>query len=101
MFNVTVVNIKDILRYLAGLTLTILIVVGLARYFYAENNKLNIQGKIEKISEKSYIECMDKIMPNIINVFFFKLTFPLLHIYLFSFVNILILLFCFIPIISF
>ena len=62
MFNVAVVNIKDILKYLAGITLAILIVMGLARYFYGAKNNIS---KIESISEKSYIECMDKTIPYI------------------------------------
>lgn len=65
MFNVTVVNIKDILKYLAGLTLAILIIVGLARYFYDNKSKININSQIELISKKSYVECMDKTIPEV------------------------------------
>ncbi len=63
MFNVTVVNIKDILRYLAGLTLTIVIIVGLARYFYADKEKIKSDSKVEFISKKTYLECLDKTIP--------------------------------------
>lgn len=67
MFNVAVVNIKDILKYLAGLTLTIVIIVGLARYFYADKENINEKIKIPSISQKSYIECMDKTIPEVID----------------------------------
>ena len=67
MFNVTVVNIKDILKYLAGLTLTIVIIVGLARYFYADKEDINEKIKISSIAQKSYIECMDKTIPEVID----------------------------------
>ena len=65
MFNVTVVNIKDILKYLAGLTLAILIIVGIDRYFYDNKSKININSQIELISKKSYVECMDKTIPEV------------------------------------
>lgn len=65
MLNVTVINVKDVLKYLAGLTLTILVVVGLARYFNSNKEKVNIGNKIKLIPKKSYIRVIDKTMPSI------------------------------------
>lgn len=65
MLNVTVININDVLKYLVGLTLTILVVVGLARYFNYNKDKVNINDKIKIVSQKSYVEVMDKTIPNI------------------------------------
>ena len=56
MFNVAVINLKDIIKYLVSLTTVILIVMGVTRFFYDTKNnqkikdQLNImQAKIDKI----------------------------------------------------
>ena len=50
MVNLTVINIKDILKYLVKVTLVIIIMVTLTRFFYGlKNNKIksvNIEEKL-------------------------------------------------------
>ena len=69
MFNVAVVNIKDLIKYLVGLILAILLFVWLTRYFSAEkkafikSNKTIISTKIENYMKNSYIEALNETIP--------------------------------------
>ena len=71
MFNVAVVNVKDLIKYLVWLMLAILLLVWLARYFSAKKNNSNvienmeIVSKIEDITKNSYIELLDDTIPAI------------------------------------
>ncbi|MBR3250000.1 MAG: stage II sporulation protein P [Clostridia bacterium] len=69
MFNVAVVNLKDLLKYLVGIIITIIIVVGLAKYFsYAkkDSNVANkIENSIEAISQNSHVEVLNETLPGI------------------------------------
>lgn len=74
MFNVAVLKMKDIIKYLVGVTITIFVVVITARYFSSQANKknkpvLNIERQISKITEKSYLTCIGKTMSvaNVLN----------------------------------
>lgn len=68
MFNVAVVNLKDIIKYLVSITMIILIVTVLARFFSNANKsdgiKLGINSKVENIKSSSYLICLDETMPN-------------------------------------
>lgn len=69
MFNVAVVNLKDLLKYLVGIIMTIIIVVGLTKYFSYAKKGSNTVGKIENsiqaITEDSHIEVLNETIPGI------------------------------------
>lgn len=68
MFNVTVIKIKDIIKYIASLIILILLVLGLARFFGdSKENKLgtNLENTIYTISQKNFIECLNKTIPGV------------------------------------
>ena len=70
MFNVTVINKKDIIKYLVVISIAIIIVISIARYFSFVKEKINIesgiQSKIQTVtSGKSYTECLDEVIPAI------------------------------------
>lgn len=69
MFNVAVVNIKDILKYLVSITVTLCLVMFVTRYFSSLNedkrNKLEINSKISEIKQTSLLVCLDEIIPGI------------------------------------
>lgn len=68
MFNVTVISRKDIIKYLVSLTLTILMIFVLTRYFSnsqgGRQTKLKISDKISSIMNNSYLVCLDETIPN-------------------------------------
>lgn len=61
MINLAVFNIKDIIKYLLKITLVILIIVGLTKYFSNFKTKLNI-------SKNSFLSCLDIVIPSIKNI---------------------------------
>lgn len=66
MFNVAVVNIKDLIKYLVGVIIAITIIVGLTRYFsFAKinNTGFDLKNKIKNVVNKSYIECINDTIP--------------------------------------
>ena len=57
MFNVTVLKMKDIIKYLVGIFITILLVIITTRYFSSQNqekdaNKINVFEKISSFFSK-------------------------------------------------
>ena len=69
MFNVAVVNIKDILKYLVSITIIFCIVMFVTRYFsnFDENDKniIKIDNKISEIIKTSMFICLDETIPAI------------------------------------
>ncbi len=67
MFNVTVLRMKDLVKYLIGFTLTICVVIYSIKYFSNITGKSNENNKISKnlssLSTKSFTECLDKTVP--------------------------------------
>lgn len=63
MFNVTVVNIKDILKYLVTITITLCLVKFVTRYFSDLNEKEKY--RISQIMQTSLLICLDEIIPGI------------------------------------
>ena len=69
MFNVAVVTVKDLIKYLVGLVLAIFLLIGLTRYFswFKDINfsvkKLNIGA--DTIVKKSYTEFLKDTIPGI------------------------------------
>lgn len=69
MFNITVINIKDIIKYLVTFTLIIVIIVGITRYLIGLKDNANISNelnsKINFISQNSFLACLDETLPSI------------------------------------
>lgn len=72
MFNVTIINIKDIIKYLVSITLVIIFLFILTRYFSGvkDNNdfKLLLNDKLSLILNNNYTICLDTTIPCIKNV---------------------------------
>lgn len=69
MFNVAVVNIKDILKYLVSITATLCLVMLVARYFSSlgedKNKQLELDKKISEVMQTSLLVCLDETIPGI------------------------------------
>lgn len=69
MFNVAVVNVKDVTKYLVSIIITLIVVMFLARYFSDLNVKETEKaGKINiltTIMENSMLVCLDETIPSI------------------------------------
>lgn len=61
MINLAVIELKDIIKYLIKLTIIIVIVVGLTKYFSNLKTKLNVD-------KNSFLACFDTVIPSIKNV---------------------------------
>lgn len=72
MFNVTILKMKDIIKYFIGIIVTILIITTISKYFQQNNNEKKIVQEVKKevdtLSEKSLIHCIDKTVPVISNI---------------------------------
>ncbi len=74
MFNITVLKMKDILRILIGIVLTILIVIIFSKNFHKEtkDNEEKIVQKVKtgisSLSENSMIGCIEKVIPTVANI---------------------------------
>ncbi len=69
MFNIAVVNIKDILKYLVSITITFSLVMIVTRYFsdLEKNDKkqLELDIRIAEIMQTSMLICLDETIPAI------------------------------------
>ena len=63
MFNVAVVNVKDIFKYLVSITITLFLVMYVTRFFSSLNEKE--KNKISQIMQTSLLICLDEIIPGI------------------------------------
>lgn len=68
MFNVTVLKMKDIIKYLVGIMITIFFVIYTARFFSSKKNEIKKeekqeQSKIEIFQFGSLTSCLDKTIP--------------------------------------
>ena len=71
MFNVAVFRLRDILKYLVVITISILIVIAATRYFSSKkeiNISINVNEGIEKIMSNTYTEVMNTQIPIIQDV---------------------------------
>lgn len=72
MFNVTVLKMKDILKYLVGIILTVTFVIYTTRYFSSNTkNKVNEEKKQSKIEISQQIDltsCLDKTIPTMSSI---------------------------------
>lgn len=58
MINLTVIELKDIVKYLVKITITIVVVVALTKFFSGFKTKLNID-------KNSFLKCLDIAIPSI------------------------------------
>lgn len=66
MFNVTVLKMKDIKKYLIGMLITIIIVILASKYFPRATNEKKIVPKV--LSENSMLGCLEQTAPIMSNV---------------------------------
>ena len=70
MFNVTVLKMKDIVRYTIGLTITIIFIISLSKYFSKDTNdeKRIVEGikdSVKTLSENNMNKIIGKTVPSI------------------------------------
>lgn len=66
MFNVTVLKMKDILKYILGICLTIAILMTMAKIFAKKSVQENkIQSKLQVFSSGGLTSCLDTTIPSI------------------------------------
>ena len=75
MFNVTVLKMRDIIKYFIGITLTLLVVIYITRCFNKDTNDTNedkivqeVKSGIKILSENSMLECIDKTVPSVATI---------------------------------
>ncbi len=67
MFNVAVVNIKDVIKYLVSIIITLIVVMFLARYFsnINETEKSSKTNILSAIMQNTMLICLDETIPGI------------------------------------
>lgn len=73
MFNVTVLKMRDIIKYLVGVVLTITIVIYSTRYFSDKKGRIKDIGqepklRIEGFESESFTGCLDRTIPVISDI---------------------------------
>ena len=63
MFNIAVVNVKDILKYLVSITFTLCLVMFFTRFFSSLNEKE--KNKISQMLQTNLLLCLDEVIPGI------------------------------------
>lgn len=64
MFNVTVLKLRDIVKYICEIVLAILIIISISKFFNKESQEENInkliQNGIQIVPQNSMTSCLDK-----------------------------------------
>lgn len=68
MFNVTILKMRDIIKYLIGVVLTITIVIVISKQFSKDNTKEEkivneVKNGISMLSEQSFLGCFEQAVP--------------------------------------
>lgn len=66
MINLAVIEMKDVIKYLVRITITITVVLALTRYFLSF--RTNLQNGAEEIKNQTFLSCFDTIIPSMKNV---------------------------------
>ena len=71
MFNVAVVNVKDVMKYLISIIITLIVVMFLAKYFSNKNSKMQEAQNMSEmqslgvIMQNPMLLCLDETLPGI------------------------------------
>lgn len=67
MFNVAVINKKDVFKYLVSITITLCVVMFVTRYFsgFKGKDEFVLDKKISKIIQTNMLICLDEVIPGI------------------------------------
>lgn len=65
MINMAVLNLKDIIKYLIKITIVIILVIGLTKYF--STAKVDVTKQIEGLDDAFFTSCLDITIPGIAN----------------------------------
>ena len=72
MFNVTILKMKDIIKYIIGIIITILVIVFVSKQFQNNKNEEKIVNKVKNsinmISEQSLLSCFEQVVPTMANI---------------------------------
>ena len=72
MFNVAVVNARDLFKYLVGIVLVIIAIIGITRFITNLKEKsitnTQLQENIQDVSQDSHLECLEQVIPGIAEV---------------------------------
>lgn len=63
MINLAVVEIKDVIKYLVKITVVVMVVIGLTRYFSSFKTKIDFTTK--EIQAETFLSCLDTTIPSI------------------------------------
>lgn len=66
MFNVTVLKMKDIRKYMIGMVITIIAIIAISKYFPKDTKEEKIVQKL--VSENAMISCLDQTIPTMSNI---------------------------------
>lgn len=73
MFNVTILKMKDIIKYIIGIILTITVVIFISKHFQKDNNNEQkivneLKNGISMLSEQSLLSCFEQTVPTMLNL---------------------------------
>lgn len=75
MFNVTILKMRDIIKYFIGLLTTIIVVVVVSKFFSKDekNNNENkiineVKNGLSMLSEQSFLGCFEQEVPTMANI---------------------------------
>ena len=75
MFNVTILKMRDIIKYIIGLLTTIIVVVVVSKFFSKDekNNNENkiineVKNGLSMLSEQSFLGCFEQAVPTMANI---------------------------------
>ncbi len=66
MFNVTVLKMKDIRKYMLGMVITIIAIIAISKYFPQNAKEEKMVQKL--VSENAMISCLDQTIPTMSNI---------------------------------
>ncbi len=73
MFNITILKMKDIIKYAIGISITLLAIITVSKFFQKDTSKeqkivQEVKNKFQAISENSLLNCFEQTIPVAANV---------------------------------
>ncbi len=72
MFNVTILKMKDIIKYFIGISIVTIIVIFISKNLNKNKTGVEIMqkldAKVQALSKESFVECLDQTIPTISNL---------------------------------